>query len=119
MGYIITTACRWKVTQVHKTHLDEPWHASIVGITSKPMLDFSHISVTMDVHKLAPEMIIPPNTVKEIVVCLSTTENLEFFVDGLEGHQNLLLKENRPKGLVIVDLEMVAVKSCKSTDYSG
>ena len=104
MGYIVTTACRWKVTQVHKAHSDEPWHASIVGITSRPMrvhvvltfdaLGFSHISVPLNMHKLAPEVVIPLTTVKGIVVCLSTTENLELFVDGLEGHQNLSLKEN-------------------------
>ena len=82
-------------------------------------LDFSHISVTLNMHKLAPEMIIPLTMVTEIVVCLSTTENLKLFVDGLEGHQNLPLKKNRPKGLVIVDIEMVAVKSCKSPDYFG
>lgn len=57
-------------------------------------LGFSHISVPLNMHKLAPEVVIPLTTVKEIVVCLSTTENLELFVDGLEGHQNLSLKEN-------------------------
>ena len=81
-------------------------------------LDFSHISVTLNMHKLAPEMIIPLSTMKEIVVCLSITENLELFVDALEGHQKLSLNENRLEGLVIVDIEMVAVKSCKSPDYS-
>ena len=29
------------------------------------------------------------------------------------------VKENRPKGLVIVDIELVAVQSCKSPDHSG
>ena len=82
-------------------------------------LGFSHISVPLKMHKLAPEVVIPLTTVKETVACLSTTENLELFVDGLEGHQNLPLKENRPKGLVIVDIELVAVKSCKSPDDSA
>ena len=56
--------------------------------------------------------------VTEIVVYLSTTENLELFEDDLEGHQNLPLKENKLKGLIIVDIELVAAKSYKSPDYS-
>ena len=43
--------------------------------------------------------------VTEIVVYLSTTENLELFEDDLEGHQNLLLKKNMLKGVIIVDIE--------------
>ena len=56
--------------------------------------------------------------VKEIVVYLSTTENLELFEDDLEGHQNLPLKENKLKGLIIVDIELIEAKSYKSPDYS-
>ena len=56
--------------------------------------------------------------VTEIVVCLSTTENLKLFEDDLEGYQNLPLKENKLKGLSIVDIEMVAAKSYKSPEYS-
>ena len=29
------------------------------------------------------------------------------------------VKENRPKGLIIIGIELGAVKSCKSPDYSG
>ena len=54
----------------------------------------------------------------EIVVCLSTTENLKLFEDDLEGHQNLPLKENMLKGAIIVNVEMIAAKSYKSPDYS-
>ena len=57
--------------------------------------------------------------VTEIVVYLSTTENLELFEDDLEGHQNLPLKKNMLKGVIIVDIEMIAAKSYKSPDYSG
>ena len=56
--------------------------------------------------------------VTEIVVHLSTTENLKLFEDDLEGHQNLPLKENKLKGVIIVDIELVAAKSYKSPDYS-
>ena len=56
--------------------------------------------------------------VKEIVVYLSTTENLKLFEDDLEGHQNLPLKENKLKGLIIVDIELIAAKSYKGPDYS-
>ena len=37
---------------------------------------------------------------------LSTTENLELFEDDLEGHQNLPLKKNMLKGVIIVDIEI-------------
>ena len=56
--------------------------------------------------------------VTEIVVYLSTTENLKLFEDDLEGHQNLPPKENMLKGVIIVDIEMIAAKSYKSPDYS-
>ena len=56
--------------------------------------------------------------VTEIVVYLSTTENLELFEDDLQGHQNLPLKKNMLKGVIIVDIEMIAAKSYKSPDYS-
>ena len=56
--------------------------------------------------------------VTEIVVYLSITENMELFEDDLEGHQNLLLKKNMLKGVIIVDIEMIAAKSYKSPDYS-
>ena len=56
--------------------------------------------------------------VKEIVVYLSTTENLKLFEDGLEVHQNLPLKENKLKGLIIVDIELIEAKSYKSPDFS-
>ena len=56
--------------------------------------------------------------VTEIVVYLSTTENLELFEDDLEGHQNLPLKKNMFKGVIIVDIEMIAAKSYRSPDYS-
>ena len=57
--------------------------------------------------------------VKEIVVYLSTTENLKLFEDDLEGHQNLPLKENKLKGLITVDIELIEAKSYKSPDYSS
>ena len=44
--------------------------------------------------------------VTEIVVYLSTTENLELFGDDLEG------------GVIIIDIEMIAAKSYKSPDSS-
>ena len=53
--------------------------------------------------------------VTEIVVYLSTTENLKLFEDDLERHQNLPLKL---KGLIIVDIELIAAKLCKSPDCS-
>ena len=56
--------------------------------------------------------------VKEIVVYLSITENLKLFEDDLEGHQNLLLKKNMLKGVIIVDIEMIAAMSYQSPDYS-
>ena len=56
--------------------------------------------------------------VKEIVVYLSTTENLRLVEDDLEGHQNLPLKENKFKGLIIVDIELISAKSYKSPYYS-
>ena len=56
--------------------------------------------------------------VTEIVVYLSTTENLELFEDDPEGHQNSPLKKNMLKGVIIVDIELVAAKSYKSPDYS-
>ena len=56
--------------------------------------------------------------VTEIVVYLSITENVKLFEDDLEGHQNLPLKKNMLKGVIIVDIEMIAAKSYKSPDYS-
>ena len=56
--------------------------------------------------------------VKEIVVYLNTTENLKLFEDDLEGHQNLPLKKNMLKGVIIIDIEMIAAKLYKSPDYS-
>ena len=56
--------------------------------------------------------------VKDIVVYLSTTENLKLFEDDLGSHQNLLLKKNMLKGVIIVDIELIAAKSYKSPDYS-
>ena len=56
--------------------------------------------------------------VKEIVVYLSTTENLKLFEDDLEGHQNLPLKKNMLKGVIIFDIEMIAAMSYQSPDHS-
>ena len=56
--------------------------------------------------------------VTDIVVYLSITENMKLFEDDLEGHQNSLLKKNMLKGVIIVDIEMIAAKSYKSPDYS-
>ena len=112
----------WKNFQADEMYVSRVINQHTVQVVLTVTFDelgFSHISVPLNMHKLAPEVVIPLTTVKEIVVCLSTTENLELFVDGLEGHQNLPLKENRPKGLVIVDIELVAVKSCKSPDDSA
>ena len=49
---------------------------------------------------------------------LSTRENLKLFEDDLECHRNLPLKENKLKGLIIVDIEVIAAKSYKSPDSS-
>ena len=46
---------------------------------------------------------------------LSITENMKLFEDD---HQNLLLKKNMLKGVIIVDIEMIAAKLYKSPDYS-
>ena len=59
-----------------------------------------------------------PVQVTEIVVYLSITEDMKLFEDDLEGHQNLLLKKNMLKGVIIVDIEMIAAKLYKSPDYS-
>ena len=95
MGYIVTTTCRWKVARINS------WYNC--------QADEIYVSRVINQHTVQ---------VKEIVVYLSTTENLKLFEDDLEGHQNLPLKENKLKGLIIVDIEVIAAKSHKSPDYS-
>ena len=97
MDYIVTTSCRWKVIEIHKAHWDEPWHASIVGITSRTMRFMSHTA-----------------QLTEIVVYLSTKENLSSSRMISRVTRIYLSRRTCSK----VWSSSTAAKSYKSPDYS-